>query len=92
MLYVFRVFGKYSVVAHFPRLAHVGSPQNGGQLNTCVSVTPVFAEEKEPLWLTALLLMVPEAFGFYVSLHSAKSEPASCLTALARTSHKECGL
>ena len=30
------------------------------------------AEEPEPLWVAALLLRVPEAFGRYISLHSAR--------------------
>jgi hypothetical protein len=30
------------------------------------------AEELEPLWLAALLLRVLEAFGRYISLHSAR--------------------
>jgi hypothetical protein len=41
------------------------------------------AEELEPLWLTVLLLRVPEDFGFHISLHSARS--ACRLTALGRT-------
>jgi hypothetical protein len=39
----------------------------------CVSVTNILAEELEPLWLAALLLRVQEAFGRYISLHSARS-------------------
>ena len=31
------------------------------------------AEKLEPLWLTVLLLRVPEAFGCYISLHSARA-------------------
>ena len=45
----------------------------------------VAMEEKlESLWLTALLLRVPEAFECYISLRSARS--ARGLTALGRTS------
>jgi hypothetical protein len=40
------------------------------------------AEELGPLWLTALLLRVPEAFECYISLHSARS--ACGLTVLGR--------
>jgi hypothetical protein len=55
-------------------LAGVASAQNrstgerlkGGDANA-------MAEELEPLWLTAILLRVPEAFGCYISLHSARS-------------------
>jgi hypothetical protein len=38
-----------------------------------VCVTDILTEEPEPLWLAALLLRVPEAFGRYISLHSARS-------------------
>jgi hypothetical protein len=38
-----------------------------------VCVTDILTEELEPLWLAALLLRVPEAFGRYISLHSARS-------------------
>ncbi len=38
----------------------------------------------EPLWLIALLLRVPEGFGCYISLHSARSarEPLMVRTIL----------
>jgi hypothetical protein len=41
------------------------------------------AEELEPLWVTMLLLRVPEDFGCYISLHSARS--ACRLTVLGHT-------
>jgi hypothetical protein len=40
-------------------------------------------EELEPLWLTVILLRVPEALGCYISLHSARS--ACRLTVLGST-------
>ena len=49
--------------------AHHGSTGErlcGGDVN-------VLEEELEPLLFTALLLRVPEAFGCYISLHSARS-------------------
>jgi len=45
------------------------------------------AEELEPLWLAALLLSVPEAFGRYISLHSARS--ACGLIVLGRANLRE---
>ena len=39
----------------------------------CGGDTYVLAEELEPLWFTALLLRVPEAFECYISLHSVRS-------------------
>ena len=60
------------------------------QVSPWVAVTPpinAMAEKPESLWLTALLLRVPEAFGCYVSLRSARS--ARGLTALGRT-HLRC--
>jgi hypothetical protein len=45
------------------------------------------AEELEPLWLAALLLRVPEAFIFFISLPSARS--ACGLTVLGRTNLAE---
>ena len=39
----------------------------------CHSDTNAMAEEQKPLWLTELLLRVPEAFGCYISLHLARS-------------------
>jgi hypothetical protein len=38
----------------------------------CGGVANIVAEELESLWLAALLLRVPEAFGRYISLHSAR--------------------
>ena len=72
-----------------PVLHHAGvvSSQNwstGGRL--CGGDANALAEELEPLWLTALLLRVPEAFelfGCFISLHSARS--SMWLTALGRT-------
>jgi hypothetical protein len=49
----------------------------------------VLAEELQPLRLTALLLRVPEAFGYYISLHSARS--ACRLTALGHTNLRSQG-
>ena len=40
----------------------------GGDANALAA-----AEELEPLWLTALLLRVPEAVGCYISLLSARA-------------------
>ena len=50
-----------------------------------VVTTPIsaMAEKPESLWLTTLLFRVPEAFGCYVSLCSARS--ARGLTVLGRT-------
>ena len=56
------------------------------QVSPWVAVTPpinAMAEKPESLWLTALLLRVPEAFGCYISLRSAST--ACRLTALGRT-------
>jgi hypothetical protein len=69
-----------------PVLHHAGavSAQNcstGERL--CGGDAKALAEELEPLWLSALLRRVPEAFGCYISLHSARS--ACRLTALGRT-------
>ncbi len=59
-----------------PVLRHAGSvsAQNWltGELLR-VGVANILAEELETLWLTSLLLRVPEAFGRYISLHSARS-------------------
>lgn len=59
-----------------PVLRHAGvvSAQNWltGEL-LCGGVANILSEEPEPLWLAALLLRVPEAFGRYISLHSARS-------------------
>ena len=49
----------------------------------CGGDANALAEELEPLWLITLLLRVPEAFGCYISPHSARS--ACRLTALVRT-------
>ena len=59
-----------------PVLHHAGvvSSQNwptGERL--CGGDANAMADELEPLWLTALLLRVPEAFGCYISLHSGRS-------------------
>jgi hypothetical protein len=43
------------------------------------------AEELEPLWLTAILLRVQEAFGCYISLHSARSARRLPVTSMGRT-------
>ena len=49
----------------------------------CGGDADAMTEELEPLWLIALLLRVLEAFGCYISLHSARS--ACRLTVLGRT-------
>jgi len=59
-----------------PVLQHAGvvSAQSSVTGELCVAVSPIFlAEEPEPLWLATLLLRVPEAFGRYISLNSARS-------------------
>jgi hypothetical protein len=59
-----------------PVLRHAGivSAQNWltGEL-TCLCGGVANGRELEPLWLAALLLKVPEVFGCYISLHSARS-------------------
>ena len=59
-----------------PVLCHAGvvSAQNWltGELLRG-GVAKILAEELETLWLAAILLRVPEAFGRYISLHSARS-------------------
>jgi hypothetical protein len=60
--------------AHWP-VTQMDACVCGGERHQllCVGVAYIFAEEPEPLWLAALLLGVPEAFGRYISLHSARS-------------------
>ena len=38
----------------------------------CGGFANILAKELEPLWIAVLLLRVPEAFGRYISLHSAR--------------------
>ena len=56
------------------RHASIVSAQNWltGEL-TCLCGGVANGRELEPLWLAALLLKVPEVFGCYISLHSARS-------------------
>ena len=73
-----------------PVLRHVGvvSTQKwatGERL--CGGDANVLSEELEPLRFTALLLRAPEAFGCYISLHSARS--ACRLTDLSRSQSRQ---
>jgi hypothetical protein len=59
-----------------PVLPHAGvvSAQNWSRgERLCGGDANAMAEALEPLLLTALLLRVPEAFGCYIGLHSARS-------------------